>query len=76
MSSGYATNLVIAQRIRTQRRALKLSLQTVEMKAGLPRGRLCSYENDKREITVVDLLKIAAAIETTPEKLIDKGRLL
>lgn len=76
MAAKYPPNLVFAQRIVTRRKARGWSQETLADRTSIPVSRLSAYENDQREITVVDLLKIADAIEVELNELIGKGLLL
>jgi transcriptional regulator with XRE-family HTH domain len=60
----------VATNVRRARKALKLSQEALAFEAGVDRTYISQVERGKRNITIVVLARLAAALHTTPERLV------
>jgi transcriptional regulator with XRE-family HTH domain len=64
----------VAANVRKARKALNLSQEELAFEAGLDRTYISQVERAKRNMTIVVLARLAAALRTTPERLIAAPR--
>jgi transcriptional regulator with XRE-family HTH domain len=68
--SGQETALrLLGQAIRTQRRRLHLSQAEIAKRTGLDRTHIGEIENGKMNVTTLNLLRLAAALQIPPSHL-------
>ncbi len=65
---------VVAQTVRKARKAAGLSQEALAFEAGLDRTYVSQVERGKRNVTIVVLARLAAALKTTPDRLLVSSR--
>jgi transcriptional regulator with XRE-family HTH domain len=65
---------VVAQTVRKARKAAGLSQEELAFEAGLDRTYVSQVERGKRNVTIVVLARLAAALKTTPDRLLVSSR--
>ena len=73
MDSQGADEVLIVERLRVIREAMNLSVEEIELRAGLARSYLCDVENGQIVPSLAVLEKIATALEVPLEKLFYDG---
>jgi transcriptional regulator with XRE-family HTH domain len=61
---------IVAVNVRSLRKAAELSQEELAHEAGLDRTYISQVERQKRNVTIVVLAKIAAALDVTPDRLL------
>jgi transcriptional regulator with XRE-family HTH domain len=61
---------VVAQTVRKARKAAGLSQEELAFEAGLDRTYISQVERGKRNVTIVVLARLAAALKITPDRLL------
>lgn len=61
---------IVAQTVRKARKAAGLSQEELAFEAGLDRTYVSQVERGKRNVTIVVLARLAAALKTTPDRLL------
>ena len=61
---------VVAERVKRARKAAGLSQEKLAFEADLDRTYISQVERRKRNVTIVVLARIAAALGTTPDRLL------
>lgn len=70
MRQGSGIIAVLAENVRTLRKASGLSQEALALEAELDRTYISQVERAKRNVTIEVLERLAAALETTPDQLI------
>lgn len=73
MNSQGADEVLIVERFHIIREAMNLSVEEVELRAGLPRSYLCDLENGQKVPSLAVLEKIATALKVPLAKLFYDG---
>jgi transcriptional regulator with XRE-family HTH domain len=63
----------VAANVRRTRKALGLSQEELAFEADVDRTYISQVERAKRNITIVVLARLAAALHTTPDRLVASG---
>jgi transcriptional regulator with XRE-family HTH domain len=61
---------IVADNVRSLRKAAELSQEELAHEAGLDRTYISQVERRQRNVTIVVLAKIAGALKVTPDKLL------
>ncbi len=64
---------LVADNVRVLRKAAGLSQEELAHEAGLDRTYISQVERERRNVTIVVLARIAAALKVSPEKLLIGG---
>ena len=67
---------IVARNVRRARKAAGLSQEQLAFEAGLDRTYISQVERGRRNLTVKVLAKLAAALNTTPHRLLAPPRAL
>jgi transcriptional regulator with XRE-family HTH domain len=65
---------VVSENVRRARKAAALSQEELAFEAGLDRTYVSQVERRKRNLTIVVLARLAAALRVSPAKLVTPGR--
>ena len=65
--------LIVARNVRALRKAAALSQEELAHRADVDRTYISQVERKQRNVTIVVLARIAAALEVTPDKLLIPG---
>lgn len=65
--------ITYGNRIRTLRKALKISQESLDLRAGLDRTYVASVENGKRNISLINIEKLAIALECSLSDFFDSS---
>ncbi len=57
--------------VRISRNVKGMTLGELSEKSGISKGNLSRWENKGMNVTIETLFRVAAALETTPQKMID-----
>jgi transcriptional regulator with XRE-family HTH domain len=66
--------LALGTAVRQRRRSLKLSQEALADTAGLDRSHMGKIERGERNVTILNIDRIARALNTTPSKLLSEAR--